>query len=362
MDTLFTDLFGLIDNYLDITQAILLRPNHVINELNQSKDIKVWLHLYKKNEYQAIKILYKKRDLRTLQFINKNICCRRYIQIIQLYRGLISINDPDLFETFFIIQLDISDYKKIVKYICKHGELEFIKKLQTKNILEKHSFISILWKYAYKYECTEIINYVKSIYNRNDQELFGIISGSSGYGFELVDDYFKQPDKKSKQYIIRLCLEHQNYNLLSLLLNEYDGHDSYTKCLTFLTKTDSYTQSFWAFLYSLQHDNDSFTLSLLDIVLNHKKCKLLPGELLFKSIKHGANDNIIDVILQKYPNDAKILYILRFLEFNKLNPRFTARSLKNIEVHRGGFTKEDLNTLSATYIQNGRYDLLTALC
>lgn len=133
--------------------------------------------------------------------------------------------------------------------------------------------------------------------------------------------------------------------------------------LIFLIKIDSLTQSMWAYLYSLQHNNDGFTLSLLDIVLklNTKKHKLIAGELLFKSIKYGGNDNIIDVVLQNHPDDAKKLYIQRFIDFDTLSSGFTSRSLNNIKMHRGGFTKEDLDVLSTSFMSNCRYDLLSAL-
>lgn len=104
MDTLFTDLFGLIDNHLDITQTILLQPTHATNEFDPLKEIKVWLHLYKRRPNQATKILYKKKDLRTLQFISWDMYHKTLINMILLQQEKIDICNPDVVKIISLLQ------------------------------------------------------------------------------------------------------------------------------------------------------------------------------------------------------------------------------------------------------------------
>lgn len=362
MDTLFGDLLGLINNYLDVVQESLIDPTKEHVDLNPTTNFKVWLHMFYKsqNQLHSLKILYNNRNTNTLKFIGvhgnefASSWCRNYLNFIKIEKGLFHL--PHKIAYLYCRSQCI----KIAARACEDRNLEVIKKLYLEQYFDNEVVVEI-FEYGYRYKWFELIEFMRSIYgDASEPEVDGIIRSKSKHGLPLVIEHFRHSRIIRRQYIIKSCFKYNNYDLLL----KYEGDSLISKCCNCWTEIENMhprvkVDKSKLFLYSLANGDDQFSLDLLEHI-NPK------DNLIHSAIRYGASDTIINAILQKWPDQVKSLKFDVFRDFNpaptrQLSPALTSKSIKNVGMHRGGFSDEELKILKLAFVRCGRYDLVSSL-
>lgn len=374
MNTLCIDLLGLIDNYLNITHVILLNLNdQKIIELDPSKEIKVWLHMFDKGYiYKPLKILYKMGDIRTLQFIKHNCMCagilNKYASILNMYLELLKIKSGTI---SIILPMDGVYTKEVIRYACKHNNLSIIKVFGDNGYyFETGPHALSLYKYAYKYRCTEIIDYINSNVNIPLHKAISII-GTDWEDLDEIKKIFLVCSKLNKWFIIGSCIKHKRYDVINHLLNYCHSDSVYNECRYFSSEINRDNVWIIVRLYSatLKYQDDEFSSLLIDLIDKYRPC----CNILNYAIEDGANDLIIDKVLQKGSHHANGLQIhdrhdfniqngWNFNDLSDLDIKCTIESFIKIKKHRrSGFSPHDIHKLMTAFMASGRYDLLTMI-
>lgn len=363
MDTLCLDLLRLIDNYLDVVQDSVLNPTKETMDLNPSTNFKVWLHFFRWRDGAALRILYKNNDIKTLGFIRMFYSkyerqSREYLEFIQIKKGqLKKIEHRN--------SANRIHYRKIIKYACQHNDLSTIKEMDTDGYYTYGELKPLTYKYAYRFGCTEIIDYMLNRRSSKTVPIDSIIGSRGSSGFDLARQKFSEVNIEDKLIIILKCFKHLHFDLVAYLLENYDGHSLYDKLITFIMKNHGLCDGLlgdrekinlrWVFIYTMNHDHE-FAFS----IFNSTDLQVEAGIFLYQAINNGATDIIVSAILQKWPSEARGLRFEALLDCNKLS--ITSESLINIKKYRNGTISEnDSNILKRVFLKHGRYDLLNSI-
>lgn len=378
MDTLCSDLLVLVNNHLDFVQEILLDINNETTEdLNPLTNFKVWLHVFRKGYwFEAIKILFKNDDIRTLTFLSNTTndihdlpYIEDHITCIEIRQGTRSLKiDSSSINRLYI--------REIIKLACQSCDLDTIKQIHKYEYFQYTDLIFYIYKHSCKHKCVDIIEYVNS--TQRSYKIFEAesIIQSGDTNFDPIERVFTS-SIHTGWFIICYCIRYKRYDVINYLLRYMSGASLLDKYRGYLTL---YHSELAIHSYSRMHgyvnriiddlikssyyDDIEFSSLLINFIHeNWKVYSQYHDNILETAFYSGASDQIITKILQKWPNQAITLKISQTKTNIESYKRllFTRESLINIKTRRGGFTNDDIVHLQEIFLIYARYDLIKSL-